>query len=143
MSNRVGFNSTGSFSQEILEGADWCEHCPEGDTTNAVGYTWERDSFGLVAACICCSVCKDEFYEHEAAELVGCHDCNQEFRRSETTSWVPYDHYPQQGDVPMILCNPCRLADKHVQRCKLDDEDYNFEHGCADDEEDHDVDNDD
>lgn len=132
MANKTGFKTTKTFS-DILSGTDFCDHVKEDDLSKAVGFFYERDSFGWVGTEICCQDCKDQGLEEEQATLVCCADCSGTFPRSQVIEWVPYDFYEPQGDVPTIVCHGCRLAEKHSRRVAKDQADHDHEFGHGDD----------
>lgn len=129
MANQTGFSTTTTFGDEVMSGADFCEHVSPESLSNAVGYFYERDSFGLVYAEICCQACKEKGQNAEAEELVCCDDCKLSFPRKHTIAWKWYDFYAAQGDEPTIVCDTCQLADKHKQRVARDASNYQEEFG--------------
>lgn len=129
MANQTGFSTTTKFSDEVRDGADLCDHVTAEDLSNAVGYFYERDSFGLVGAYICCQACTDAGKNAEAEELVCCDDCKLSFPRKQTIAWKWYDFYAAQGDEPTIVCDTCQDADKHKARVAQDQRNYNEEFG--------------
>lgn len=145
MSNQTGWRITKNIRQEVIDGADYCDHVTADDLSKAVGYSYESDSFGLVAALICCEPCRERFQAAEAEVPTTCHDCGQKHPRKEVTAWKWYDFYAPQGDEPIEVCNGCWTLEKHQQRLARDVEDYNNEHGIddADEDDDDDIDEDD
>lgn len=123
MANEEGFKYTKNFAS-ILEGTDFCEHVTDQSLDKAVGYFYERDSFGFVAARIVCEECKTAIQKEIDAELVYCHDCKKELPRGETIEWRWHDFYAPQGDEPYIICNTCRFKETHIQRKAQDEKAY-------------------
>lgn len=140
MTNTTGIRMTTSFTPELLAGGDLCEHITHDDLSKAVGFTYERDSFGYVGAYICCKPCMDKIKEEIDNEPTFCHDCNLTFPKKETRRWTPYDFYEAQGDVATIVCDTCVDGKRHQDRVALDDHYYRLEFGftendCDEDDE--------
>lgn len=129
MANTTGFKATTTFGDDVMVGTDFCEHVKEDDLSQAVGFFYERDSFGWVFTEICCQACKDKVKAEEAEVLVTCADCALPHPRKSTSEWKWYDFYAAQGDEPTIICNGCWSAEKHQQRMARDQQDYNAEFG--------------
>lgn len=132
MANQTGYKATTSFSEDVLCGTDFCSHCSADDLTKAVGYFYEKDSFGFVFAEIVCEGCRDEGLKNEGEEKVCCHDCKGAFPKKETCEWRWYDFYAPQGDEPLVICNNCWGAPKHQARVAKDNADYTAEFGYDD-----------
>lgn len=132
MANETGFRATKSFTREILEGSDYCEHCTEKDLSKAVGYFFERDSFGLVGAYIVCQPCREESEAAEGEQDTTCFDCKQTVKVKDTIQWRWYDFHAPQGDEPLTICTACQAADHHKQRLAKDKQDYEQEFGIGD-----------
>lgn len=135
MANTEGFKSTKSFTGEIINGADYCDHVTPETLENAVGYYYERDSFGLAGAEIVCRVCRESSLKEEQEAPVCCHDCMRTVPLKESISWTPYDFYAPQGDVPTIVCLSCTNESKHKARVQRDNDDYQAEFGSGDDDD--------
>lgn len=134
MANRTGYKSTTSF-EEAIAGADFCEHVTADTLHKAVGYFWERDSFGLVSASIVCQPCREESLKQIQEAPVCCIDCGMTVKKKDSIEWVPYDFYPNQGDVAITICNGCLGNSKHKARIRQDAEEYAAEFGHGDDDE--------
>ena len=143
MANQTGWVMTSTPRQEVIDGADFCDHVSAEDMCKAVGYGYESDSCGLVAAYICCQECCDAARKQEQEELVTCNDCGQRHPRKNVTAWKWYDFYAAQGDEPIEVCNGCWDQPKHQQRLKKDAQDYAEEFGVEDDLDDDEDDGDD
>lgn len=139
MSNQVGFRWTKTFTKQVLEGADYCEHCSIEDFSKAVGFHYERDSFGYVGAHIVCEPCHEAIEEAEGEEETTCHDCKQNFKVKDTIEWKWWDFYGPQGDEPYVVCKECRLKPTHIERVRKDREDYEAECDRNDDDDEEDF----
>ena len=135
MANQCGFKMTTDFSS-IMEGTDFCEHCTAEDLSKAVGFFYEKDSFGYVFTEIACKECEDKGKEEEDNKMVCCDDCKGTFLRKETTEWRWYDFYAAQGDEPCIICDECWNKPAHQSRMARDKADYDAEFGYGDFDED-------
>ena len=125
---------TNRYNVIVKDEYDHCEHVKVGE--RAYRAVYESDCCGTVGVYACCKECSENLDKQEDEELVTCDDCGQEFQRKDTSEWKPYDFYPPQGDEPMIICNTCRVAEKHRTRVRKDKEDYNEEFGIDEDEQD-------
>lgn len=134
MANTTGFTATTTFSDEVLSGADFCNHVSRKKLNKGVGFFYERDSFGYVFAEIVCEGCRDKGMREIAESIEVCADCGQEHPRKNTRQWRWYDFYEPQGDEPRIICNGCWELPKHVERMARDKADREFEFGGHDDE---------
>ena len=135
MSNQVGFRHTATFTS-VIDGADLCEHVTENGLAKAVGYFYERDSFGFVSVLICCEECREEIKKAEDATLVCCFDCKKQVLQGQTVAWKWYDFYAAQGDEPYIICNECRVKDTHKARVAKDNKEHGEEMYGNDDQDD-------
>lgn len=134
MANTSGFTATTNFSDEVMRGADFCNHVSHKKLAKAVGFFYERDSFGYVFAEIVCQRCRDKGMQEIAESIEVCADCGQEHPRKNTRQWRWYDFYEPQGDEPRIVCNGCWELPAHQDRMRRDKEDRDFEFGSHDDE---------
>ena len=123
---------TNRYNVIVKDEYDHCEHVKVGE--RAYRAVYESDCCGTVGVYACCKECSENLDKQEDEELVTCDDCGQEFQRKDTSEWKPYDFYAPQGDEPMIICKACRVADKHLARCRKDRADYNAEFGYDDDD---------
>lgn len=123
---------TDRFNVTVRDEFDHCEHVVVGG--KAFRAIYESDCCGPVGVYACCKECSEALDKQEEEELVTCDDCGQEFQRKDTHEWKPYDFYAPQGDEPMVICNTCRTAEKHLARCRKDRADYNAEFGIEDKE---------
>jgi hypothetical protein len=123
---------TNRYNAIVKEEYDMCDHVKVGE--RAYRAIYESDSFGTVGVYACCKECSENLDKQEDEEEVTCHDCGQEFQRKDTVEWKPYDFYAPQGDEPLVICKVCRIADKHLARCRKDRADYNAEFGVEDEE---------
>lgn len=121
-----------AYKQERAEEDSCCEHV-EKDPSCATHNHKEMDTWGPVSTWVCCEACHKEAEEREGAELVTCHDCGQEVESKDTISWKWYDFYAPQGDEPLVICNECRVKEKHRERVRKDREDYDREFPPEDD----------
>lgn len=111
-----------------------CEHL----TTNPdlPGTTFiENDSFGYVGTSAKCKACAEEVIEQERQGTVCCNDCSKIFLRGDVIEWVPYDHYPAQGDEPLFICHGCKVKERHQGRVEKDQKDYEDEIGIIYDDD--------
>lgn len=120
MANSTGFRATRTFNN--VEEADFCEHCSAKDLSKAVGYFYERDSFGLVSLQIVCHECREAIDTAEQDMDTTCEDCLQTVKVKDTIQWRGYDYDPNQGDEPKVICNCCKELPKHLERI----ESYNY-----------------
>lgn len=125
---------TNRYNAIVKDEYDHCEHVKVGE--RAYRAIYESDCCGTVGVYACCKECSETLDKQEDEELVTCDDCGQEFQRKDTSEWRPYDFYAPQGDEPMVICKVCRVADKHLARCRKDRADYNAEFGYDDDDDD-------
>lgn len=121
---------TNRYNVVVKDEFDCCEHLSVGATAYRAVY--ESDSFGTVGVYACCKECSEALDKQEDEEIVTCHDCGGEFPRKDTSEWRPYDFHAPQGDVPTVVCNTCRVAEKHRARVRRDEADYNAEFGIDD-----------
>lgn len=128
---------TNRYNVIVKDEYDHCEHVKVGE--RAYRAVYESDCCGTVGVYACCKECSENLDKQEDEELVTCDDCGQEFQRKDTSEWKPYDFYAPQGDEPMIICKACRIADKHLARCRKDRADYNAEFGYDDDDDEPEV----
>lgn len=127
MANVTGFHYTKDFSKEDKECSDYCPHVSHKKLKHAVGYFYERDSFGPVQQYIVCEACRVKCQDQEDNKQVLCHDCNLTVLAKDAIRWKWYDFYAAQGDEPLTICSCCQKADKHIQRVKRDRADYEYE----------------
>lgn len=126
------------FSRERFKSAanlndvDLCEHL-ESDPQQPTLVIVENDSFGIVGKIGRCEHCVSGAEKAEALETDWCMDCKTDKPKSEINYWKPYDYYPQQGDVPYVICNTCYALDRHKGRMHQDQENYEAEMGYDDD----------
>lgn len=110
----------------LAEADSCCEHV-ETDASVASHNRKEMDSFGPVATYVCCEACNAAAEEHEGEELVTCHDCGQEVKTKDALKWKWYDFYAPSGDEPLDICKACWVKEKHVERRRKDQADYDAE----------------
>lgn len=140
MANECGYSNSKNYLQH-LDAADYCDHVTKEDLSKAVGYIYERDSFGYVFMEIVCEECRAKRQEQADDAMVCCHDCKKEHPRKVTTAWKWYDFYAPQGDEPYEICEDCWKEPKHQTRLANDKANYDAEFGTTDDEDfDDDVD---
>lgn len=118
------------YNVTVRDDFDHCEHLSVG--VKAYRAVYENDCCGTVGVYACCKECSEALDKQEDEEIVTCFDCGGEFPRKDTHDWKPYDYYPAQGDEPLIICNACRTAEKHLARVRKDRADYNAEFGNDD-----------
>ena len=131
MSTITGFRHTKDFSA-IMDCTDFCDHCSEDDLSKAIGFSYEKDSFGYVGTEIVCQECKESQDKEAAKQETCCHDCNNKVKVGETTEWRWYDFYAAQGDTPLVICNNCWGESKHQVRMAKDSHDEAMENGWDD-----------
>lgn len=124
---------TNRFNVTVRDEFDHCEHVVVGG--KAFRAVYESDCCGPVGVYACCKECSEALDKQEDEELVTCDDCGQEFQRKDTHEWKPYDFYAPQGDEPMVICNTCRTAEKHLARVRKDEADYQAEFGDEDEDD--------
>lgn len=122
------------YNVTVREEFDHCEHVQTGG--KAYRAIYESDCCGTVGVYACCKECSEKIDAREDEEEVTCHDCGQDFPRKDTVEWKPYDFYAPQGDEPLVICNSCRMAEKHLERRRKDKADREAEF----DEDDRDYD---
>lgn len=126
---------TNRYNVTVRDEFDHCEHVQTGG--KAYRAIYETDCCGPVGVYACCKECSEKIDAREDEEEVTCHDCGQDFPRKDTVEWKPYDFYAPQGDEPLVICNSCRMAEKHLERRRKDKADREAEFG-ADDYDDYD-----
>lgn len=112
--------------KKLAEEDSCCEHV-EADPSTAAYIYRENDSFGPVSSYVCCRACHETSEEEEGEEEVVCYDCKQTVKQKDTVSWKWYDFYAPQGDEPLIICNECRMKEKHLERRRKDQAAYEEE----------------
>ena len=125
---------TNRYNVTVRDEFDHCEHVQTGG--KAYRAIYETDCCGPVGVYACCKECSEKIDAREDEEEVTCHDCGQDFPRKDTVEWKPYDFYAPQGDEPLVICNSCRMAEKHLERRRKDKADREAEF----DEDDRDYD---
>ena len=116
MANTEGYLSTKRFTK--LECADFCEHCSADDLSKAVGYYYERDSFGLVSQYIVCEPCRLANEEAHGNQPTNCHDCGKTVLIKDTIEWKSYDFVMEVYEEPIEICTECQCGEKHQKRIK-------------------------
>lgn len=114
--------------------AQWggCEHVTDNpDLLYTISY--ENDSMGREGYCLC-EDCWDKLQEEEEEEVVTCYDCKKPVKVRDSIQWRWYDFYAPQGDEPIIVCNECKVLQKHIDRCEKDRRDYESEFGYDEDD---------
>lgn len=117
--------SSNETKASFVEKHECCDHVLENPTV-LYEDQMECDSFGSehYGVCeVCAKKAEDAYYDEE----VVCDDCKQVFPRKETREWRWYDFYAPQGDEPLIVCEKCRHAEKHLTRVRRDREAYENE----------------
>lgn len=113
------------IKQDLVEEWGGCDHVTADPALLAV-VSYENDTWGKEGFCYC-QACWDAAQTEEDEKEVVCHDCKQTFKAKETRAWKWYDFDPRQGDEPLIVCDTCRTKEKHIQRKKADNADYERE----------------
>lgn len=111
-------NHAKAFAENKADGG-CCEHV-EADPTLARHWQEERDSFGGDGKYVMCEACYQEQLEEDGNEDVACVDCHRSVKRKDTTEWRQFDFNPRDGDEPLIVCNDCVGAEKHLKRVERD-----------------------
>lgn len=114
-------------SDFVLEG-DMCEHLHDNPMQKTYTCT-EHDSFGVVSRYSYCEQCYNEQQIEEDNVELNCYDCSKVARVKEGVLWTAFDYYPQQGDVPIFICDDCSVKVRHIERCRNDAELYRREIG--------------
>lgn len=107
-----------------------CEHVEE-DGSKLHVVSREHDSMGSESYGMC-EACFTAAEEYEGNQEDTCHDCHGVFKMKELKEWKWYDFSYQQGDEPLLICESCRVAEKHVERVRKDKADYDVEFPPAD-----------
>ena len=115
-----------AYKQEHAADDSCCPHV-EQDPSCAAYNRKEMDTFGPVATYVCCEACNAEAEEREGEELITCHDCGQEVKAKDALKWKWYDFYAPSGDEPLDICKACWVKEKHVERRRKDQADYDAE----------------
>lgn len=118
-------------ASKVVELDDLCEHV-EADSKKLYRISREHDSMGSESYGMC-EECWNKAEEYEDNQEDTCHDCHGVFKMKELKEWKWYDFYAPQGDEPLLICESCQQAEKHVERVRKDKADYDAEFPPQDD----------